>query len=265
MHRIISISISIVVSLGLFGCVGQITSEDETAPDAGARLSLETQNSGLQKQGADIEFAVPTTTVVLIPGTLITGDYYATMYDRLERDGFRPVIFVPPDLFTESLAVGAQRIKTFIERHVDDTGESKVHVIAECDGGVATRYYLQLLNGHARVDQAITFVSAHHGTTLSPIGAWVAGYQALADITPGSPFMQELNAAPFPGGLKLTSIYSCWDKLLWPQETSRVDGATNVEFCGHYISHFDGFWDALVYEHMLATLRGEGSSLPTYY
>ena len=46
--------------------------------------------------------------------------------------------------------------------------------------------------------------------------------------------MRDPNAAPFPKGLSLTSIYS-WDEFLIPYTTSIVAGATNVLFRGHKI------------------------------
>lgn len=204
-------------------------------------------------------------TVLLIPGTTIDGWFYDVMAERLRDDGFDPVVFVPPDKFTESLALGAARIGDEVERVRRERGEDRVHIVAECNGGVATRYYLQRLGGHEAVDEVITFVSAHQGTWSSPIGYWTTGFESLRDIKPGSTFLRELEAAPFPEELSLTSIYTCWDELLWPYDTSVVEGARNVLFCDHYLGHFDGFWDEVVYEHILETLRGRGDELPTSY
>jgi triacylglycerol lipase len=207
----------------------------------------------------------PTRTVLLIPGTLFSGAWFDQMAARLKLDGFEPVVFVPPDMFTESLATGGQRIADEVQRQLQRTGEKKLHIVAECDGGVATRWYLTMLGGDRFVDQAITFVSAHHGTSISPLGSFFTHWQAMADITPGSPFLQTLNAAPFPKALKLTSIYTCHDELMYPYTTSVVDGATNVLFCNHYIDHVGGFWDPVVYGRILVTLRGQGGSAPTSY
>ena len=207
----------------------------------------------------------PTRVVLLIPGTMIEGSYFDTMSERLIADGYEPWVFEPPDLFTESLAVGAERIAVAVDEVREATGEDRIHIVAQCDGGVATRYYLQLLAGDQKVDQVVTFVSAHHGTWLSPVGDWVTSFDALADITPGSAFLEELNGAPFPPGLMLTSIYSCNDELMLPYDTSVVDGATNVLFCDHYVKHFDPFWDPVVYERIVAALEGAGDSAPLYY
>lgn len=207
----------------------------------------------------------PTRTVLLIPGTAITGDYFDSMAARLRADGFDPVVYEAPDLLTGGLADGASKLPDVVDARLRATGETRLHVVAECNGGVATRYWLQVLGGHAKVDQVVTFVSAHHGTWESPIGSWASGFQSLKDITPGSDFLAKLNAAPYPPSLHLTSIYSCNDELMVPYTTSVVPGATNVLFCDHALGHLDGFWDALVYERILATLRGKGDAAPTRY
>ncbi|MCC6995705.1 MAG: hypothetical protein IT370_13935 [Deltaproteobacteria bacterium] len=206
-----------------------------------------------------------TRTVLLIPGTTIGAEFFVPMANRLRRDGFDPVIWAPSDLFTDSLEVGAQRISAQVQRVLASRGITKLHLVAQCDAGVAARYYAQLLGGNRAIDQLVTFVSAHHGSSAAPIAGWWTGWPALADIKPGSSFMQRLNAAPLPAGLRFTSIYSCRDEYMWPQTTSRVPGATNVEFCNHAIGHFDPFWDRPVYERILLTLRGQGATAPTSY
>jgi len=206
-----------------------------------------------------------TRTVLLIPGTTIGPEFFVPMANRLRRDGFDPVIWAPPDLFTESLASGAARIADKVQRVLAARGASRLHIVAECDAGVATRHYLQLLGGDHHVDQVVTFVSAHHGSRTAPAGSWFTGWQALKDLQPDSAFLARLAAAPLPADLHLTSIYTCRDEYLWPYTTSIVAGATNVEFCGHPLGHFDGFWDRTVYQRILTTLRGQGATAPTRY
>jgi hypothetical protein len=197
-------------------------------------------------------------TVLLVPGTTIGEEFFAPMAARLRRDGFDVVVWAPPDLFTESLATGAARIGAKVDELLALRHKTRLSVVAECDGGVAARYYAQVLGGDARLDQLVTFVSAHHGSSVAPGGSWFTGWPALQDVKPNSALLTRLNSTPFPAGLKLTSIYTCWDEYLWPQSTSFVQGATNVQYCNHYASHFSGFWDPVVYERILTALRGEG-------
>ena len=203
-------------------------------------------------------------TVLLIPGTTIGTEFFGPMRARLERDGFDVVVWAPPDLFTESLATGAARISAKVEEVLAQRRKTRLHIVVECDGGIAARYYAQLLGGHARLDQLVTFVSAHHGSSVAPAGSWFTGWAALDDVKPNSALLTRLNAASMPSGFKLTSIYTCNDEYLWPQSTSYVPGATNVEYCNRYVSHFSGFWDKAVYERILTTLRGEGPPVGTF-
>jgi triacylglycerol lipase len=200
-------------------------------------------------------------TVLLITGTLITGDYFDTMGKRLEADGFAPVVFVPPDLFTHSLVEGAGRIAEAVGKVLAKSGEPKLHIVAECNGGVAARYYVQFLDGAKRVDRFVTMVSAHHGTYTSPLGSWVTGYDSLEEIKPGSSFLDKLNSVPLPPGLPTTSIYTCNDEVMMPYTTSRIPGAENVQFCAHYVGHFGVFWDELVYARIVAALRGNPNGM----
>ena len=244
---------------------GGSPSEGGDGGQAGGDTAHDGGHPAHHEEGGGGSATEPTRLVMLIPGTTITGDYFDVMAERLSADGYLPVVFEPPDLFTDSLSIGAERIAAAVDDALATSGEHRLDIVAECNGGVATRYFLQVLGGDDRIDQVVTFVSAHHGTWLSPVGDGVTGYPSLADITPGSPFLAELDAAPFPAGLALTSIYSCNDELMVPYDTSVVDGATNVLFCDHYIGHFDGFWDSMVYERIRLTLAGLGASAPTQY
>jgi hypothetical protein len=198
-----------------------------------------------------------TRTVLLIPGTTIGPEFFGPMAARLRRDGFDPIIWAPADLFTDSLANGAARIAAKIEQVLAERGISKLSIVAECDGGVAARYYAEKWSGY-RIDQLVTFVSAHHGSQAAPFGRLATGWPALRDIQPNSAFMADLNSTPLPAGLHMTSIYTCHDEFMWPYTTSWVDGATNVEFCDQWLGHFDGFWDANVYAKIVQTLSQSG-------
>jgi hypothetical protein len=81
--------------------------------------------------------------VLLIPGTTIGPEFFVPMARRLQRDGFEPIIWAPPDLFTDGLALGAQRIADKIAEVRAARGSARVHVVAECNGGVAARYFAQ--------------------------------------------------------------------------------------------------------------------------
>jgi hypothetical protein len=95
------------------------------------------------------------------------------------------------------------------------------------------------------------------------IAAAFTSWQGLRDIRRDSPLLAELDKIPLPDGVTFTSLYSCADIYLWPRETARVKGATNVELCEH-TGHFDGFWEEAIYERILAALVAEPSAASRY-
>lgn len=166
--------------------------------------------------------------VLLVTGTMIVSDFFDVMADRLEREGFRPVVFQFPDLLSKSLEAGARNIDTAVRSILSTTGEEKLLIIAECNGGIASRFWLERLGGDRFVDRLITFVSAHHGTEAVGV-TWCS---SLADIKPGSVFLQKMqNSRPAEGDTRVISIYMSRDEIMKPYTTSKIDGALNIEVC----------------------------------
>ena len=164
--------------------------------------------------------------VLLVTGSMIVSDFFDVIAARLQDEGFRTIVYQPPDLLTESLEVGARNIGDAVETILAATGEEKLTVLAECNGGVASRYWLERLGGHERVDRFITFVSAHHGTKAVVLPL----YCGVADVKPGCDFLCEIEEGGVrEGGPPVTSIYMRDDEIMWPSTTSRIEGALNLE------------------------------------
>ena len=221
--------------------------------------------------------------VLLITGSMIVSRFYDVMEDRLRERGFLPVVYQPPDLFTEPLVDGAARIDEAVQATLRATGVRQLSIIAECNGGIAARYYLQHRGGDRFVDRLVTFVSAHHGTDYFSIH-W---YPALGDIEPDSEFMLRANVPmAMPGHAMLISIYLCDDEIMDPMESPRIPGAINVRVCdagfdqrarerqpydvGHFLGnhliasypiHLGGFWDEPFFALLQTALRDDPSSL----
>jgi triacylglycerol lipase len=164
--------------------------------------------------------------VLLVTGSMIVSDFFDAIAARLQKEGFRTAVYQPPDLLTEHLEVGARNIGEAVETILAATGDEKLTILAECNGGVASRYWLQQFGGHARVDRFITFVSAHHGTKAVVLPL----YCGVADVKPGSPFLCAMEDDGVPeGGPPVISIYMRDDEIMWPSTTSRLEGALNIE------------------------------------
>ena len=233
--------------------------EQPSDPEEPSEPAEPEQPADPEQPGQPTEPEQPTTVVLLLAGTAVDGASFDLMGDRLWNDGYEPYVYQPSDGLKTGLANAAEALAEVVEDLMADTGADRIHLVGEGTGGVAVRYFLQVLGGAELTDQVVTLMAPHNGTKLSGAGYWATGWQSFKDVEPNSAFMQELNSAPFPDGLQLTSIYSCWDGYLVPYTTSVVDGATNVEFCAHKVKHFDSFQDTQVYERLRLALADEGA------
>ncbi|HSO37056.1 MAG TPA: hypothetical protein VLT33_31240 [Labilithrix sp.] len=197
-------------------------------------------------------------TVVLVTGVTIKAAWFDGIAARLKRDGFRTVMYEPPHLLTGDLFQASKEFGAFLERTQKESGDDKVDILAECTGGLISRYYIQSLGGDRHVSRLVTFVSPQHGIAAVPLVARIAGWPALRDLSPGSAFLHAVNDAPLPKSVPITSIYTCTDEYIQPYTTSRIPGATNVSICGHgFVGHFQTMYDTGIYLMMHDALVAE--------
>lgn len=191
--------------------------------------------------------AVPRT-VVLVTGVTIKAAWFDGIAARLQRDGFRTVMYEPPALLTGDLFQASKDFGAFVERVQQQSGDAKVDILAECTGGLIARRYIQSLGGEDHVSRLVTFVSPQHGIRAVPFVARFAGWRALYDLSPGSAFLRAVNDAPLPKSVPITSIYTCDDEYIKPYATSFIPGATNINICGGgFVGHFQTMYDPSIY------------------
>jgi hypothetical protein len=197
--------------------------------------------------------------VLLITGVTIPGEWFEPMKARLERDGFIPVVYEPPDLLSGDLFYNSELLADVVDQVRADTGADKIDILAECTGGLIARHYIQSLGGDQYVSRMVTFISPQHGVDKAPLAADVAGWPALYDLSPGSDFLEAVNNAPLPTNVPFTSIYTCTDEYIQPYETSIIPGAKNIGLCEGFVGHFQFFYDPAIYLIMHGALT---ESLP---
>ena len=194
-------------------------------------------------------------TVLLITGVTIPQAWFGPIVARLERDGFRPVIWEPPALLSGSLFEASEQLGDVVQQVLAESGQDRIDILAECTGGVIARHYVQSLGGDAYVRRLVTFVSPQAGLPAARFAAKIAGWPALYDLTPGSAFLQAVASKPLPASVAMTSIYTCTDEYIQPYTTSIVPGATNIGLCdGSFVGHFQTFYDPDIYLIMHAAL-----------
>jgi triacylglycerol esterase/lipase EstA (alpha/beta hydrolase family) len=186
--------------------------------------------------------------VLLITGVTIKAKFFDPIVARLTRDGFQPIVWEPPALLSGSLFEAANDLSKVIDQARADAGVDKIDILAECTGGLITRYYLESMGGAEHVSHFVTFVSPENGI---PVLRWIApfvGWPALHDLTPGSAFLNAVHGVPLPSGVPATSIYTCTDEYIQPYTTSIIEGATNIGLCDHgFVGHFQTFYDPQIY------------------
>jgi pimeloyl-ACP methyl ester carboxylesterase len=139
-----------------------------------------------------------------------------------------------------------------LARRVNEiAGESgRVILVGHSMGGLVCRAYARRFAG-ARLARIVTLGAPHHGSALAPIGH---GADAR-DMRPTAAWLRGLAAAE-QGGLPapLTSIYSCHDNFVAPQDSSVLAGAKNVPVAG--IGHLGLLFSRRVAALVDAELRG---------
>lgn len=117
-----------------------------------------------------------------------------------------------------------------LARKVDEVvgpGERAI-LVGHSMGGLVCRAYARHFGG-TRIARIVTLGTPHHGSALAPMGH---GADAL-DMWPTGEWLRGL-AASEQGGLPvpITSIYSCHDNFVAPQDSSVLAGAKNVPLAG---------------------------------
>jgi len=123
--------------------------------------------------------------------------------------------FAPIDVMGNRLAV-----------RVDDvlatTGASQLTLVAHSMGGLVCRAYLRG-HGGAKINRLITLGSPHHGT----FHAHLAGGPNGAQMRPGNTWLTVLNTTRV--NVPFTSLYSLYDTIITPQDSSVMPEADNVQ------------------------------------
>jgi MYXO-CTERM domain-containing protein len=190
-------------------------------------------------------------TVLLITGVTIPAVWFDPIKARLERDGFRTVVYEPPALLSGDLFDNSRQLGTVIDGIRAQTGEDKIDILAECTGGLIARHYIQSLGGDRHVRRLVTFISPQHGLPKASLAQQFVSWQAVRDLTPGSAFLRAVNDKALPPTVPVTSIYTCTDEYIQPYSTSEIPGAKNINLCtGTFIGHFQFFYDREIYKLM---------------
>jgi triacylglycerol lipase len=256
--------VALVAAVALGTCAG-MPPGDMTTPQYWGQYFLDKyateRHQAMTLEPGPAPIAQPRT-VLLITGVTIPAVWFDPIKARLERDGFRTVVYEPPELLSGDLFENSQKLAAVVDGIRAQTGEERIDILAECTGGLIARQYIQALGGAKHVSRMVTFISPQHGVPKAADAALVANWRALHDLTPGSTFLETVNNAPLPADVPFTSIYSCTDEYIQPFETSKIPGAHNIEVCDGYIGHYRFFYDPELYLIMYGALTAPAPTDP---
>lgn len=144
--------------------------------------------------------------VVLVHGFMASAGVFRPLRARLEAQlGARVASF------THAPGAGVRRIAMQLKALVDRVPlGTRVHVVGHSLGGVVARWYVQELEGHARVAQTISLASPFGGAHLARRFPLLVG----GDLHASSELLARVRTRAHVGGVPHLSIVASEDKMV---------------------------------------------------
>ena len=193
--------------------------------------------------------------VLLLHGVGCNSGVWSAFLGRLAERGVGPLYtlsYGPPlasiETFADQLAIKVDAIGAA-------TGATKVTLLCHSMGGLVARAYMRRFGG-AKVRAVLTIGTPHRGSVLA--GTFPG--TCLAEMSPGSDWLEQLAATAPPGGVRCVALWSWHDSMVLPQLNARWEGAEEFEFIGvaHNALLADAGVDACV-DRLLAQVKAQAT------
>ena len=144
----------------------------------------------------------------------------------------------------------APALRRAVDRLISHSRQRQVALVCHSMGGLAARSLMAADPAFAaKIATIVTLGTPHHGTVL----AWLSRGTNVREMRPGSAWLQRLNRQPDPVAVHRTSIYSHYDDIVAPQDSSSVEGWRNVGLVGP--GHLAMAFSPTILRHVVGEIR----------
>ncbi len=207
--------------------------------------------------------------VLLVHGFFTSRRTLDVLERRLRRDGYGAFSLdlggVGRALNTRGIDDLADYVRAKVERiYARNPGLGPLTIVGHSKGGLIATYYVKKLGGWRRTRAVVTLGTPHNGTPLAYLGLPVGFFaRSLWQLYPGSPFLRRLADGPWPGEVRLVSLWSRDDGAApFPAavlDTHGLPHLVNVEVSA---THGRFLTSKRVYQAVLRELRAAEAAAP---
>jgi triacylglycerol lipase len=215
------------------------------------------------------DFSACPNPVLLLHGFFTSRRTFDVLEHRLRRDGYGAFSLdlggVGRALNTRGIDDLADYVRAKVERiYARNPGLGPLTIVGHSKGGLIAAYYVKKLGGWRRTRAVVTLGTPHNGTPMAYLGLPVGFFaRSLWQLYPGSPFLRRLADGPWPGEVRLVSLWSRDDGAApFPAavlDTHGLPHLVNVEVSA---THGRFLTSKRVYQAVLRELRAAEAAAP---
>lgn len=173
--------------------------------------------------------------VLLVHGVIHNSSAFFNLRRQMAASEWKNIFTINYSTAHGSLTSMVEQLAKKVEEICTATNSSQIDIVAHSLGGIVSRYYMCVGDGRGRVGHLITLGTPHQGTGLSVLLKGLVRGGLDSDLRSGSYLINLLKDTSIPRSAKLTSIYSKFDWIIWPQSNCYVEGLPRHSFTNHQI------------------------------